>query len=326
MDGRKTISIAIPAFNEERNIPELAARIRQVFDHELAGRYDLEVVVCENGSHDHTWEALLAERACDPRFKIVQLSRNFHMEGGMLAALSRVSGDACVIMSADLQDPPEMIPKLIEQWEQGNEIVYTVITKRHGESRFRQMSAELFYWIINRVSDTPVPRNASDFRLVDRRAYEAFNALPEKGRMVRATWGWLGFRSVGVEYERPAREDGQSSFNAVATAGFAFRGILASSKWAFKVLPVLGLGLAVLSFLGFAAIAVRAFFFGVPFPGFGTLASIILLLFGLLFLLLGMLAEYLGMIFDEVRARPPFVVRRVEGLRPDTRANALDEW
>jgi polyisoprenyl-phosphate glycosyltransferase len=314
VDGRQKISIAIPAYNEEANIPDLAARLRSVFDEQLEGRYELEVVICENGSQDHTWDALLQEQARDPRFKIVQLSRNFHMEGGMLAALAHVTGDACVIMSADLQDPPELIPQLIDLWEDGNEIVYTVITKRHGESRFRQAAAQLFYWIINRVSDTPVPRNASDFRLVDRRAYQAFNALPEKSRMVRATWGWLGFRSTGIEYERLAREGGETKFRVIATAGFAFRGILASSKWAFKVLPVLGLSLSILSFIGFAAIVVRALFFGVPFPGFGTIVSIELLLFGLLFLMLGMLAEYLGMIFDEVRARPPFVVRRVEGF------------
>jgi glycosyltransferase involved in cell wall biosynthesis len=316
MNTPRKISIAIPAYNEEQNIPELATRIRSVFDEQLAGRYELEVVVCENGSQDRTWDLLLDEQARDPRFKIVQLSRNFHMEGGMLAALAHVSGDACVIMSADLQDPPELIPKLIELWEAGNEIVYTVITKRHGESKFRQTAAQLFYWIINRASDTPVPRNASDFRLVDRAAYIAFNALPEKGRMVRATWGWLGFRTAGVEYERLARGGGESHFRILATAGFAFRGILGSSKWAFKVLPVLGLALSTLSFIGFIAIAVRALFFGVPFPGFGTIASITLLLFGLLFLLLGMLAEYLGMIFDEVRARPPFVVRKLEGFAP----------
>ena len=256
MGDRQLISIAIPAYNEEANVPELASRIRKVFDDTLEGRYDLEVVVCENGSHDDTWNALRHEQAADPRFKIVQLSRNFHMEGGMLAALSHVTGDACVIMSADLQDPPELIPDLIDQWEQGNEIVYTVITKRHGESWFRRAAAQLFYWIINRVSDTPVPRNASDFRLVDRAAYRAFNALPEKNRMVRATWGWLGFRTAGIEYERLPREGGKSTFHVMATAGFAFRGILASSKWALKVLPVLGLSLSILSFVGFGAIVV----------------------------------------------------------------------
>ena len=314
MSDRRLISVAVPAYNEQANIPELARRLRAVFDDTLRGRYDLEVVICENGSADDTWTVLLAEHDRDPRFKVVQLSRNFHMEGGMMAALAHVSGDACIIMSADLQDPPELIPEMLELWESGNEIVYTVITHRHGESKFRQNAAEIFYWVINKTSDTPVPKNASDFRLVDRAAYRAFNALPEKNRMVRATWGWLGFTSAGIEYERPAREGGSSSFNAIATAGFAFRGILASSKSLLKVIPLFGLTLSGLSFVGLAIIVVRALLFGVPFPGFGTLASLMFLLFGFLFLLLGMLAEYLGMIFDEVRARPPFVVRQTVGM------------
>ena len=314
MSLRKLISVAVPAYNEQANIPVLAERLRLVFDEQLQGRYDLEVVICENGSQDRTWEMLVAENERDPRFKIVQLSRNFNMEGGMMAALAHVQGDACVIMSADLQDPPELIPEMIARWEDGDEIVYTVITYRHGESRFRRLAAEVFYWLIDKTSDTPVPRNASDFRLVDRRAYEAFNALPERGRMVRALWGWIGFRSSGIEYERPAREGGQSKFHVLTTTGFAFRGILGSSKKVLKLIPLLGVLLSTLSFLGLAAIVIRAVFLGVPFPGFGTLASIILLLFGFLFLLLGMIAEYLGMIFDETRGRPPFVTRRTVGI------------
>ena len=315
-DGRRLISIAIPAYNEEQNIPVLAERLRAVFN-DLSDRYDFEVVVCENGSSDGTWDRLTAAREVDPRFKIVQLSRNFHMEGGMMAALAHVAGDACVIMSADLQDPPELIPQLIGRWELGDEMVYTVITYRHGESRFRRTAAAMFYWLIDRMSDTPVPRNASDFRLVDRKVYRAFNELPERFRMVRTLWGWLGFRSSSIEYQRPAREGGTSTFNALATAGFAVRGILASSKKLLKLIPILGLLLSLLSFLGLTGIVIRAVFWGVPFPGFGTLASLLLLLFGFLFLLLGIMSEYLGMIFDETRGRPPFVVRQTVGIDCD---------
>ena len=158
-DQRKLISVAVPAYNEQDNVDELASRLTAVFD-QLADRYDFEVVVCENGSVDSTYDKLVEIRRRDPRFKIVQLSRNFNMEGGMMAALHYVRGEACVIMSADLQDPPEMIPALLEQWEKGFEVVYTVITERQGESRFRRAAAQAFYSIINRISDTPVPRNA----------------------------------------------------------------------------------------------------------------------------------------------------------------------
>lgn len=321
-DQRKLISVAVPAYNEQDNVDELASRLTAVFD-QLADRYDFEVVVCENGSVDSTYDKLVEIRRRDPRFKIVQLSRNFNMEGGMMAALHYVRGEACVIMSADLQDPPEMIPALLEQWEKGFEVVYTVITERQGESRFRRAAAQAFYSIINRISDTPVPRNASDFRLVDRRAYEAFNALPERNRMVRALWGWIGFRSTGLPYVRAPRAGGTSKFRVMATTGFALRGILSSSYKALKLIPLIGVLLSVLSFAALLGIVIRAVFFGVPFPGFGTLASMTLLLFGFMFLLLGLVSEYIAMIYEESRRRPSFIVRTTEGLGDDSSRRTL---
>lgn len=309
MSRKPLISVAIPAYNESANVDELWARLTSVFS-EMAADYDFEVVVCENGSHDNTNEKLQAIAATDQRLKVVQLSRNFHMEGGMLAALSRVTGDACVIMSADLQDPPEMLPEMIRRWRAGDDHVYTVITYRHGESRFRRVAAEIFYWMIDRIADTPVPRNASDFRLVDKQMYEAFNALPEKDRMVRAVWGWLGFTSSSLEYERPARAGGTSSFNPFVTGAFAIRGMLASSMTPLKLIPITALGLSMLTFLALALNVIRVLFEGVPSPGFGTVTSLMLLLFAVLFLLLSILAEYIGMIYIETRARPTFIARR----------------
>jgi dolichol-phosphate mannosyltransferase len=312
MSRKPLISIAIPAYNESANIDELWSRLTSMFE-QLTSEYDFEVVVCENGSRDDTFEKLTQIKDADSRLRIVQLSRNFHMEGGMLAALSEVSGDACVIMSADLQDPPEMIPEMIQKWRSGFDHVYTVITHRHGESKFRQVAAEVFYWMIDRISDTPVPRNASDFRLVDEQMYQAFNALPEKDRMVRAVWGWIGFKSTSMEYERPARTGGTSSFNPFVTGAFAVRGMLASSLKPLKLIPITGLILSGISFVALLVGVIRAIVEGVPSPGFGTITSLILM-FGLLFLLLSVLAEYIGMIYTETRARPTFIVRR---KRPD---------
>lgn len=308
--GRKPlISVAIPAYNESANIKELWSRLTLVFD-QLQTEYDFEVVICENGSQDDTYAKLQEICEQDNRLRVVQLSRNFHMEGGMLAALSRVTGDACIIMSADLQDPPEMLPEMIHRWRNGVDHVYTVITYRHGESRFRRIAAEIFYWMIDRISDTPVPRNASDFRLVDKQMYEAFNALPEKDRMVRAVWGWLGFTSNSIEYERPARAGGTSSFNPFVTGAFAIRGMLASSMTPLKLIPITALSLSFLTFLALGLNVLRILFEGVPSPGFGTVTSLLLLLFAVLFLLLSILAEYIGMIYIETRARPTFIARR----------------
>jgi dolichol-phosphate mannosyltransferase len=307
--NRPLISVAIPAYNESSNLDELFERLRAVFQTN-SDKYDFEIVVCENGSKDDSYAKLNAWRAKDSRIRIIRLSRNFHMEGGMMAALSDVRGDACVIMSADLQDPPEMISEMIQLWANGIDHVYTIISFRHGESRFRRIAAEIFYWMIDKVSDTPVPRNSSDFRLVDKQMYEAFNALPEKYRMVRAVWGWIGFHSASLTYERQPRVGGTSSFNPFVTAGFAIRGVLASSLKPLKIIPIMGILLSALSFISIILGAVQAVFRGVPFPGFGTITSLILLMFGLLFLMLSVIAEYVGMIYTETRSRPPFIIKR----------------
>jgi dolichol-phosphate mannosyltransferase len=320
-DGQvTTISIVIPAYNEEGCVAELARRLQAVFAG-LAPKYDFEAIIVENGSADSTFECLEAIAAADDRFTIVQLSRNFLMEGGMIAGLDRATGDAAVIMSADLQDPPELIPEFIALWEQGYENIYGVIGNREDNSLFRRAAAQTFYWLIDRMSDTPVPRNASDFRLVDKRMYEAFNALDERNRMIRSTWGWLGFHSIGVEHDRPPRFAGDSHFHVLTTAGFAYRGILASSFKLLRAFPLVGFGLGAISLIAFVVLVIQAVFFGVPFAGYGTLACLITLLFGLLFIVLGVISEYLAMVFTETRNRPLYVVRREIGRGSTGRAS-----
>lgn len=313
MTNRRLISVAIPVYNEEKNLPNLALRLQNVFD-SFKDIYEFEVVFCENGSSDSSLSVLQQLRANDSRFKIVRLVRNFYMEGGMMAALAEVKGDACVVMSSDLQDPPELIPAFIKKWEEGYENVYAVITKRHGEGILRRGAAQTFYWLIDKVSSHPVPRNASDFRLVSKAAYSAFNAMPERIKLIRTVWGWLGFKSVGIEFERPARIAGKSSFNPFVTAPYAIRAIFGTSFSPLRLIPIFGILLSLGSFLGIVGIAVFVIIFGVPFPGFGTLAALNLLLFGFVFLFMGILSEYVGMIFEEVRHRPLYLIADRFGL------------
>jgi dolichol-phosphate mannosyltransferase len=307
------ISIAIPAYNEEKNLLELIERLQNVFS-QLSEKYRFEVVVCENGSSDNSFETLKVLNSKDERIKTIRLVRNFNMEGGMMAALAHVEGDACVIMSADLQDPPEMIPALVEKWEQGYENVYTVITKRHGEGIARRTAAQIFYWAMYKVSDHPVPRNASDFRLVSKAAYEAFNRMPERVRLIRAVWGWLGFRSVGIAYERPARRAGVSSFKPFVTAPYAVRAILGSSYTPLRLIPLVGILISLLSFMAIGVMGFVWIWFGVPFPGFGSLVTLNLMMFGLVFLFMGILSEYVGVIHEEIRQRPSFLVAESIGI------------
>ncbi len=311
----KKISVVVPLYNEGKCVDELARRLALVFD-AYTGRYEFEGILVENGSADDTYPLLLGIHAADPRFKIVQLQRNFDMEGGMCAGLAQATGDACVIMAGDLQDPPELIPAFIEKWEEGYENVYQLVTRRTDNSLPRRIATQTFYWLMHKISDRPMPRNASDFRLIDRRLYEAFNAMPERSRMIRATWTWIGGRSLGIEHERPPRFGGTSAFSAFRTAGYAVRGILATSFLPLKLIPFTGLAMSAVSFIAFIVYAVRAIAYGVPFAGFGTLLSANLLLFGLLFLLLGLMSEYIGMIYEEVRGRPTFIIRQAHGLDP----------
>jgi dolichol-phosphate mannosyltransferase len=311
--ARPLISVVVPAYNEEDCLDELARRLQGVFS-QLAEQYDFEVILVENGSTDATYEKAIRIREADPRFKILQTSRNFRMEGGMIAGLDHARGDAAVIMCADLQDPPELIPEFISLWEQGFENVYGVVKKREDNNLFRRAAAQTFYWLIDRLSDSPVPRNASDFRIVDRRVYETFNSLSERNRMVRSTWGWLGFRSIGVQHDRPPRYGGVSNFKIFEGVAYAYRGILASSLKLLRLIPLIGFLLAFISFAAFLYIVIRALFFGVPFPGFGTIASLVTLLSGLLFLFLGIIAEYVGMVFIETRGRPVYILRGAEGI------------
>ena len=313
MTLKKMISIAVPAYNEEKNLLELVERLQNVFG-QLSEKYRFEVVICENGSSDNSFETLKVLNSKDERIKTIRLVRNFNMEGGMMAALAHVEGDACVIMSADLQDPPEMIPALVEKWEQGYENVYTVITKRHGEGIARRTAAQIFYWAMYKVSDHPGPRNASDFRLVSKAAYEAFNRMPERVRLIRAVWGWLGFRSIGIAYERPARRAGVSSFKPFVTAPYAVRAILGSSYTPLRLIPLVGILISLLSFMAIGVMGFVWIGFGVPFPGFGSLVTLNLMMFGLVFLFMGILSEYVGVIHEEIRQRPTFLVAESIGI------------
>jgi glycosyltransferase involved in cell wall biosynthesis len=309
---RKLISIVIPAYNEQDNVDELGKRLGAVMD--AHDRYDFEVLVVENGSVDATFDRLIELRKRDERFKIIQLARNFRMDGGVTAGLNMATGDAAVIMTADLQDPPEIIGKFIERWEEGYEQVYGIVTERQGTGPIRRMNSQLFYWLANRLTDGKIPRNVSDFRLIDRKVYETVNVMEERNRFVRGLMAWVGFRSIGVEHERAPRHAGVSNAHTFKVLDLAFKGIFAHSYKPLKLITVFGLSLSALSLLAILALAVRFLTVGVPFPGFGSIVCLTLLLFGLLFSMLGIVSEYVGLIYEEVKQRPNFIVRRKIGL------------
>ncbi len=314
-EPRKLISVVIPAYNEEANIDELSLRLAAVFDAEPT--YDFEAIIVENGSLDQTFERSLAARERDPRFKVLQLSRNFRMDGGLTAGLASASGDAAVLMAADLQDPPELIHQFLRKWEEGYEVVYQIVTDRQGTGPIRRMNSQLFYWLAGRMTDGRIPRNVSDFRLVDRRVYEAVNVMEERNRFVRGLFAWVGFSSVGIEHARAPRTGGVSSAHTLGVIDLAFKGIFAHSYKPLRLISLFGLLLSGLSFLAIIVFAIRFLVDGVPFAGFGTIVCLFLLMFGFLFTMLGIVSEYVGLIYEEVKQRPNFVVRRRVGLEEE---------
>lgn len=306
-DPKKIVSVVVPAYNESACVEELASRLQAVFDSHP--RYDFEAVIVENGSMDDTWDKLLKIHESDPRFRILQLARNFRMDGGVTAGLAHASGDAVVIMCADLQDPPEMIGSFLEKWEDGYENVYMVVTERQGTGRLRQFNSRAFYWVIARLTDSRIPKNASDFRLVDRRVVDVVNTMQERNRFVRGLFAWVGYKSIGIEHERPPRHGGESNADTLKVLDLAIKGIFAHSYAPLRLITVAGLVLSGLSGVAIAVLAVQFFLFGVPFPGFGTIICLMLLLFGILFSMLGVVSEYVGLIYEEVKQRPNYVVR-----------------
>ena len=309
---RRLISIVVPAYNEEGNIDELARRLRLVFDDEPA--YDFEVILVENGSADRTWERIQGVCAADSRFKSVQLSRNFQTDGGLTAGLSYASGDAAVLMCADLQDPPELVRVFLAKWAEGYENVYQVITRRVGSGFARRAASQGFYWLINKLTGGTFPRNASDFRLIDRRVYSTVNQMGEHNRFLRGMVFWTGFTSVGVPHERPERFAGKSNAGTLRMIELAIRSILSYSNVPLRLITWAGLTVSGLSFVLLLWEVFRALAYGVPFAGFGTIVSLMLLMFGFLFTMLGVVAEYVGLIYEGVKQRPNFVVREKIGL------------
>ena len=303
---KKLISLIIPAYNEEECVDELFNRLVKVFATE--DKYNFEVIIVENGSIDSTWDKLQEIASKDSRFKILKLSRNFRMDGGLTAGLDFIKGDACVLMTADLQDPPELISEFLRYWEQGYENIYGVITKREGTGPIRTMNSKLFYWLAGKLTDGRIPRNASDFRLVDRKVYLAVRGMTERNRFVRGLVAWAGFNSIGVPMERPPRFGGVSNAHTLKVLDLAFKGIFAHSYKPLRLITVFGFVLSALSFISILPLFFLWLFVGVPFAGFGTLVGLFLLVFGIVSLMLGILSEYVGLIYEEVKSRPNYVV------------------
>ena len=317
IDDRKKITVVTCAYNEEGCIEELAHRLAATFD--ALPQYDFEVLAIDNGCTDDTPSRLRAISNADPRFRIVELSRNFGLEGGLSAGIAVADGDAVVIMAADLEDPPEVIAQFIEKWEEGYENVYGLVRSRGSTDWRRRLNGRIFYRLISRLSEHPIPQKARDFRLMDRAVYERVRDATEQRWFLRGLVAWTGFRSIGVEFDQPPRFAGRSKAASLQTIEFAVKAIFVHSMAPLRIMTLIGGLLTGVSFCALIAIVVNSLVNGVPFPGFGTIIALMSLFFGLLFLLLSVIGIYIGLIFEQVRGRPSFVIRKVSPMASQTR-------
>lgn len=301
-----SVDVVVPIYNEEDCIPELVKRLTAVMDSVPSVNWN--VLLIENGCTDSSSE--LIKMACDSdlRFRCVHLVRNFGTEGGILAGLSEATGDAVVTMQADLEDPPELIPEMINVWRSGFKYVYGRVRGRDHLPLWRKLLTNVYYRLAGWLSDGSVTPNASDFRLMDKSLYQLVVSIREQNLFLRGLVNWARFPSQGIDFERDARFAGETKFSLRKVILFAFRGILAQSSKPLRLLTLAGLVLSVTSMVGLSALCYRALFLSVPFPGYGTIVGLQVLFFGLTIVFIGLVAEYIALIYNEVRPRPHFII------------------
>lgn len=304
------LSVVIPVFNEQATLSELHRRLSD----QLRGiSRHYEIVFVDDGSTDGSLPLLLQLHDDDPRVKIVSLTRNFGHQPALTAGLEHVSGRAVVCMDADLQDPPEVLPSLVEQWRQGFEVVYAIRRKRK-ESVFKRAAFRIFYRVQARLANIPIPLDSGDFALIDQRVVKLLNRLPERNRFIRGLRAWVGLRHSGVEYERDRRFAGKTKYSFSRRAGFALDGLFSFSGFPLRLVSLIGLVTSVVSFAGIGVVLYYRLFTTHTIPGWAATVIVILFLGSVQLLAVGILGEYVIRIFEEVKRRPVYLVDRTVGF------------
>lgn len=307
----KRISIVTPFYNEAGVVAIYFERLASVLGG-LASRYEFEFVCVNDGSRDATLAELLAAQPPFGRVMVVDLSRNFGKEAALSAGLDHATGDAVIPLDADLQDPPELIPQMVERWSAGAPVVLAMREDRSSDSWLKRTSAEAFYSVHNRLAHVEMPRNVGDFRLMDRSVVDVVRALPERQRFMKGLFAWAGFPSTVVTYSRPPRAAGTTKWNYRKLLNLAVEGITSFSTAPLRAATLAGAAFASVSMAYGLYIVARTLIFGVDLPGYASLLVAVLFMGGVQLLSLGILGEYVGRIYMESKHRPVYVVRAVE--------------
>lgn len=302
------ISIVAPAYNEDEALSEFVRRIDVVMS--TAGLH-YELVFVNDGSTDKTLPVMHSLRGMNSRITVVNLSRNFGKETAMTAGIAHAVGDAIVIIDTDLQDPPEIIPEMVQDWCAGYDIVYAQRTERAGETWLKRATARGFYWMMKRIGPFPIPENTGDFRLISRRAAEALLQIPERHRFMKGLYAWVGFPQKALAYKRQPRFAGKTKWGYWKLWNLAIEGITSFTIIPLKLATYLGFLIAVFAFCFGLFIVAKAMFFGEAVQGFPTIMAVMLLLGGVQLIVLGVIGEYLGRVFDETKQRPLYILESV---------------
>lgn len=308
-DSLCVLSVVVPLFNEEASLPLLHRRLIQALAFVSGG---VEIVYVDDGSSDRSAHLLTQLRITCPAVSVVRFSRNFGKEQAITAGLQLARGEAVIVMDADLQHPPEMIPAMLAAWRGGADVVNMRRRSRADESWLKRQAARGFYRAINRLSDMPIPADVGDFRLFSRRAVDALNQLQERNRFMKGLFSWIGYAQVTLDYDCGERAAGESKWKFRQLWHFAVEGITAFSIAPLKVATKLGLASALLSFACGVYFFIRAMLYGDPVPGFPTLIVVVLMLGGLQLLAIGVLGEYIGRLSLESKRRPLFLIESYE--------------
>lgn len=310
MTERPRLSIVVPVHNEASNLPELFSRLTAVL---TAADLTYEIIIVNDGSTDESLALLREFHAEDPRLKVINLARNFGHQVAISAGLDHARGEGIVLMDADLQDPPEVIPDFIRKWDEGYQVVYGTRRKRK-ENVFKRSAYAVFYRLLRQVSDIDIPLDTGDFSLIDARVADVMRTMPERARFVRGLRSWVGFRQIGIEYPRSSRHSGEPKYTFSKLMKLALDGLLSFSILPLRLAVYLGLSIATLSFLGALYYLWGRLMSDLAIPGFATTIIVVLFLGGVQLVTLGIIGEYLGRVYEEVKARPLYVVRETLGI------------
>jgi glycosyltransferase involved in cell wall biosynthesis len=308
----KKVTILIPCFNEEASLPALYEALKELMD--THGSYAWEVLMVNDGSRDNTIDVIRQLRQRDERICYVDLSRNFGKENAMLAGFDYATGDCMVIMDADLQHPPHVIPEMLKLWEEGYEDVYAKRITRGKESWLRKRMTLLYYHLLQKTTRVEILENVGDFRLLDRKCIDALKQLRETQRYTKGMYCWVGFKKHEVLFEQGDRVAGESSFNFSRLLGLAMDGITSFTTAPLRLATVLGLVVSLVAFSFMCYVLVTTLIWGDPVQGYPTLMTVVLFLGGVQLLSLGIIGEYLGRIFHETKNRPVYIARETAGV------------